>query len=90
MVYYEISRSENMPSANTDVVMSLEFEMNTDYISHVRHVYSFLDFLGDVGGLFDMLKIVGEVLVSGVTLLAGSGLNRFIIASMFKFQEKPK
>ena len=85
-VYYELERTDSMPAGSRDIVMSLEFEMNTDQISHMRSCYTFLDFLGDVGGLFDMLRIVGECLMGSITLLAGSGLDRFIIANVFKFQ----
>ena len=47
-----------MPSADADIVMRLEFETSTDEIIENRSVYTFLDFLGDVGGLLDMIIIM--------------------------------
>ena len=40
--------------------------------------------MGDVGGLHDALALVGEVLMAIVSLFSGSGLDRYLIASLFK------
>ena len=40
-------------------VVSIEFELNSDKILHTRQIYSVLDYLSDVGGIFDMIKLIG-------------------------------
>ena len=56
----------------------IEFEQNKVIIE--RSTYSFLDWLGDIGGLFDALKYL-----AGFTLLpiANFNLHSFIITSIF-------
>ena len=53
-------------------------------MNHTRSIYSALDFLGDIGGLYDMLKIVAEVLLSIWSLIAGCGFDAFLLESIFK------
>ena len=38
--------------------MSISYEMNLDLLVTERYVYSVLDFIGDLGGLYDGLKLV--------------------------------
>ena len=51
-------------------------------------MYTFWDFLGDVGGLHDMLKLLGEFLMTIITMISGSGLERYLIANLFKVDPK--
>ena len=55
---------------------------------HVRNVYTFWDFLGDIGGLHDALKLIGELFMAVVTMLSGSGLDRYLVESLFKVDPK--
>ena len=43
---------------------SFEIELNQDAVIWQRQIYSTLDFLGDLGGLFDALRFIGEMIVS--------------------------
>ena len=52
--------------------------MSTNRVSHSRAIYSVWDFLGDVGGLFDMLRLLAEPILALSTLLFGSGLDRYL------------
>ena len=56
----------------------------------INVVFSFWDFLGDVGGLYDMLILIGGSLVSALQMLTGSGLNRYIIKHLFMVEKKKK
>ena len=38
-----------------DSLFTLFYQMSLDRVQHTRSIYSVWDFLGDVGGLFDML-----------------------------------
>ena len=42
------------------------------------------DFFGDVGGLFDMLRLIGSILISLFSSIFGSGLDRFLLEKLFK------
>ena len=53
--------------------------MSMDVVKNSRSIYTILDVLGDVGGLFDMLRLILENLMSLLTLLIGSGLDRFLL-----------
>ena len=44
--------------------------------------------MGDIGGLFDAMKLLGHFLISFATFVAGSGLDRFLISQLFKFEKK--
>ena len=46
-----------------------------------RETYSGLDYLGDLGGLFDAFRILGSILISPVV---GFALNTRLLSSIFK------
>ena len=56
-----------------DVHYSAAIELDRDIKFHKRSIYTALDLLGDVGGLFDALK----------------GISAFIVALYFKFTGNP-
>ena len=58
--------------------------MGIDRISYSRAIYGVWDFLGDVGGLYDMLRLLAEPILAIISVLVGSGLDRFLIRSLFK------
>lgn len=47
-----------------------------------RNIYTFLDFVGDVGGLLDGLKFIGAALVS---LIYGTSFKEFLMNNLFFF-----
>ena len=52
-----------------DVLTSVWIEVSPDIVHHTRSVYSVLDWLGDVSGLFDALNLIFRVLLSSLTTL---------------------
>ena len=46
-------------------------QRSLDIINHNRSIYSALDFLGDVGGLFSILIDIGQIMVSLPVYLFG-------------------
>ena len=46
-----------------------------------------LDYLGDLGGLYDSLKVIGSVLVAPVSSF---NLSKSLIFSLFKIEDKSK
>ena len=53
-------------------------------MEHFRSIYTFWDLLGDVGGLLDMLILLGAPVLSVSSFVFGSGLEAFLIESLFK------
>ena len=49
-------------------------------VQHGREIYNFLDLLGDVGGLFDGLKLIGAGIVS---VLSAGGLQLKLVGNLF-------
>ena len=47
-----------------------------------------LKFLSDVGGLYRILFPLGGIIVSMVSAIVGSGLERFIAGQLFYFEKK--
>ena len=59
-----------------------------DIYQHKRTIYTVWDWLGDIGGLFDMLKLLAKPMLKFYSLIFGSGLEAFLIKSLFKVQRK--
>ena len=48
-----------------------------------RQTYSFLDWLGDMGGLFDALYLIGMIILAPISNFA---LKTELLTSMFRFR----
>ena len=53
---------------------------DSEKVSHSRSIYNSLDFLGDVGGLMEGLKMVATPFLG---LLSNGGLSRWFISQIF-------
>ena len=59
--WYKLSW-EDRTSANADLsstVLDVSFTTHFEAINYKRSIYNLLDFVGDIGGLFDGLKFIG-------------------------------
>ena len=64
--------------------------MHQDTVTHTRVVYTFWDFLSDIGGLFDSLKYIVIPIISLVHAVLGNQLDRYLISRLLKFEvERP-
>ena len=48
-------------------LIEVKILLHIEQLNHKRSIYNFLDFLGDVGGLLDALKLIAWSLVSLVS-----------------------
>ena len=55
--------------------------IDPDAVEITRQVYTIWDALGDIGGLMDMLRLIGYPLIGLANLLFGSGLYQFLFAA---------
>ena len=72
-----------------NIFFSLELDLDSDIMQHNRSVYTFLDYLGDVGGLFDALKGIFSLVVTFYFSLFGSPLKEFLLKSLFLKDPEP-
>ena len=82
--FYVVNTDDADFSFQDGVIAGFLISFNPEIVHHTRSIYSALDFLGDIGGLYDMLKIVAEVLLSVWSLIVGCGLDAFLLESIFK------
>ena len=61
-------------------INSYWIELDTSLTKIERQTYGFLDWLGDVGGLLDGLRIIGSVLVAPI---AAFSLRIELLAAVF-------
>ena len=66
---------------------SMEIKMSLDLVTWTRQTYSLLDWLGDLGGLFDALWYIAHFIVQPASAFV---LKTTLLASFFRLQEKPK
>ena len=71
-----------------NLVFRVNYSMNPDQVIYERSIYTFWDLAGDVGGLFDFLKLVGFQLTTFVSFLTGSGLDRFLVSKLFLREQR--
>ena len=72
------------------LLVSVEFKLDRDVSHHNRSIYTSLDLLGDVGGLFDALKAIMSVVVTIYFNLFGNPLNEFLLKAVFRINPRPK
>ena len=74
----KISVSRILPY-NNYMWNSITFELSRTRVEYTRTVYSSLDFLGDIGGLFGAL---GPIFAIGVKVLQYRGIYMFLMSDM--------
>ena len=60
--------------------VSFELNLSPDIVQWNRQTYSFLDFLGDIGGLKDGLVLLGAIIISHSTAF---NLKATLLAELF-------
>ena len=88
--YSAVYKNDEFTNNDPTSLLSIYFETELSSIQNSRAVFSFWDLLGDVGGLNDMLTLMGGWIVSLIQIFTGSGLNRYIFKNLFMFETKKK
>ena len=60
------------------------FLLSPDIQHYERSIYTYLDFLGDLGGLNDALSKIAQIILFIVSLLTKSGPHEYILKELFK------
>lgn len=58
--------------------------MSPDVINYKRSIYSTLDFLGDLGGLYDALDFLCRLTIAIYSLIVGNELENYLLKALFK------
>ena len=77
MIYDVVHIGERPYEFNDTVHYTISFEMNLNLATADREVYHALDWLGDMGGLFDGLRII---LSSVVLILTYKSYDTYMVA----------
>ena len=54
--------------------------LELDAINKTRQIYTIWDVLGDVGGLMDMLRLIGLPIIALIKVFFGDNMGRFIVS----------
>ena len=73
--FYPVSKKLYTYPKAEGVVGGMIITTSEEATQHNRAIYNTLDFLGDVGGLLDMLRLFAEVFLELIAFLFGSGLD---------------
>ena len=65
------------------MLFSIELILEKDVIHHDRSVYTLLDLLGDVGGLFDALKGISSIIVGLYFNIFGNPMHEYLLKAIF-------
>ena len=88
--FYVSKQGDERPWFTTNLVKEFLFFMHPDVVHQQRVVFTFFDALGDIGGLRDVLVLVGQLLVTLYGLIFGSHLDMFLISNLFKFEREAR
>ena len=61
----------------------MSFGLSSDVMHHNRSIYTFLDLLGDSGGLFDALKGISSLIVTFYFSIFGNPMTEYILKALF-------
>ena len=68
--FYSIEpATSTLPLEYNDLLVLCQFSSHPKTKNFQRSIYNFLDFIGDVGGLLDGLKLIGQTLLFPITKL---------------------
>ena len=65
------------------LLFSIQFKLEKDVLHHNRSIYTFLDLLGDVGGLFDALKGISYITVVIYFQVFGNPMHEYLLRTTF-------
>ena len=71
-----------------DDIFSLLIFLSPDRQMYKRSIYSILDWIGDIGGLFDGLQFIGSLFMGCYYLLRVSDLNAYLFRSVYMRETK--
>lgn len=66
--FFDIATTEEkFLMAFDDRVLRMDFTLQGEYIEHERAIYTFLDLIGDLGGVHDLIVLFFSVFMSSIS-----------------------
>ena len=82
--FFSLSFSNSIPpDSNSNRLLMLEILMMNDVTHYKRSRFTLLDYLGDLGGLYDALNVVGLILVGAYKVVIGCELENYLLKMLF-------
>ena len=78
------SGGSSWKATDPDIFFTFHTVLSQDTEEIRRQIYTVLDLLGDVGGLFDALKAIISVVLSINFMLRGNPVEEFLLGLVFK------
>ena len=73
---------QNSMSCN-GIFYEMRIEFTGDKVIHERSIYSILDLISDIGGVFDGLRYIGQFILGVAGLLWNRSMYDFLISIVF-------
>ena len=70
------------------MLFAIEYQLKKDVQHYSRSIYTFLDVLGDIGGLLDALKVVTQLVVLLYFSVFGNPMHEFLLKGVFMRESK--
>ena len=80
--FYELTKGQTIDNSVPDFYQ-LYFMLSPDINMHSRSIYTFWDLLGDIGGLFDILRLTIKPIIMLITAAFGTSLETFLVQAIF-------
>ena len=84
--FFKFKRNLQSYAAQNNTLLQIAFQASVDKVIHERRIYTFWEFLSDVGGLNEWLSVCGYYFVIVFNYVCGSGLSRHLFSQLFKFE----
>ena len=78
-----VDQFSEQPYFYRNTPFQVQFELDTEVLHHDRSIYTFLDLLGDVGGLFDALSGISSVIVFLYFTIFGNPMHEYLLKALF-------
>ena len=73
--YYSVNKGVVYNTANPTSFGGIQVQISSDKTQHLRAIYSGLDFLGDIGGLYSIFIDIGGLFLSVISWMFGDPLQ---------------
>ena len=74
--------------ARSEASTSILITLDPDIKVFKRQIYTILDLAGDIGGLFDALRVLGSVFVACYLQMRGETIAKYLLETVFKRESK--
>ena len=82
--FFSLAYSNSIPpGTNSNRLLMLEIFLMNDVTHYKRSRFTLLDTLGDLGGLYDALNVVGLILVGVYKVVIGCELENYLLKMLF-------